>query len=145
MAHRQRGPQEVVMSALSHRSRSTVLSAIVAGLMMLAIPAAAGARPDTHGVPGAPVNAPGTDVAAPDQQAPRTVIRMHPTSIAAPDQVDRVAPISPVDRAPSGSPVDDDSVPTTTLLALIALGLGFVAIGYASWLAVSRKRSRATV
>jgi hypothetical protein len=147
MAHRQRGPQEVVMSALSHRPRSTVLSAIVAGLMMLALPAAAGARPDTHGVPAAPVNAPGTDVAAPDQQAPRTVIRLHPSSLAATAQVDRVEPISPVDPAPSVSPVDaaDDSGPTITLLALIALGLGFAAIGYASWLAVSRKRSRATV
>ena len=134
------------MSALSHRSRSTVLSAIVAGLMMLALPAASGARPDTHGVPAAPVNAPGTNVAAPDQQAPRTVIRLHPSSLAA-TRVDRVEPISPVAPAPSVSPVDaaDDSGPTITLLALIALGLGFAAIGYASWLAVSRKRSRATV
>jgi hypothetical protein len=122
-----------------------VLSAIVAALMMLALPAVAGARPDTHGVPAAPVNAPGTDVAAQDQQAPRAVIRVHPSSIAAPDQADR-APVSPVDRAPSVRPVDtaDDSGPIT-LLALIALGLGFAAIGYASWLAVSRKRSRATV
>ena len=135
------------MSALSHRSRSTVLSAIVAGLMMLALPAVAGARPDTHGVPGAPVNAPGTDVAAPDQQAPRTVITLHPNSLAATAKVDRVEPINPVDPAPSVSPVGvaDDSGPTITLLALIALGLGLAAIGYASWLAVSRKRSRAAV
>ena len=53
------------MSALSHRSRSTVLSAIVAGLMMLALPAASGARPDTHGVPAAPVNAPAVGRSAP--------------------------------------------------------------------------------
>ena len=135
------------MSALSHRSRSTVLSAIVAGLMVVALPAVAGARPDTHGVPGAPVNAPGTDVAAPDQQSPRTVVRLDPSSLSATAKVDRVEPIKAVDPAPSVSPVDvaDDSGPTITLLALIALGLGFAAIGYASWLAVSRKRSRAAV
>ena len=134
------------MSALSHRSRSTALGAIVAGLMMLALPAASGARPDTHGVPAAPVNAPGTDVAAPDQQSPRTAIRVHPSNLAATARVDRVEPVASAGRAPAVAPVDgsDDSGPIT-LLALIALGLGFAAIAYASWLAVSRKRSRATV
>jgi hypothetical protein len=125
-------------------------------VVALALPASALARPadprphppitgDSLGI--ALIHARGTDVAAPDQQAPRTVIRPHPSSLAASARVDRVEPIGPVEPAPSVSPVDaaDDSGPTITFLALIALGLGFAAIGYASWLAVSRKRSRATV
>jgi serine/threonine protein kinase len=39
----------------------------------------------------------------------------------------------------------DDSGPTITLLALMALALGLAGVGFASWLAVSRKRGRATV
>jgi hypothetical protein len=166
MAHRQQGPQEVVMSALSHRSHQAVLSAVIAALVMVALPAAAGARPDAHGVPVAPVNAPGTDVAARDQQvqrsvvnapgtdvaagdqqAPRVVIRPRGTSVASPDQVDRIAPVSPAPKADATGPIDgtDDSGPTITLLALIALALGLAGVGFASWLAVSRKRGRATV
>ena len=112
------------MSALSHRSYQTVLGALIAALVIAVLPAAAAAaQPDAHGLPAARVNAPGTDVAAPDQQAPR---------------VDRTAPVGPAPKA-------DDSGPTVTLLALIALALGLAGVGFASWLAVSRKRGRATV
>ena len=111
------------MSALSHRSRRAVLGALIAALVMVALPAVAGAQPDAHGVPAAPVNAPGTDVAAPDQQAPR---------------VDRTAPVRPAPKA-------DDSGPTITLMAMIALALVLAGFGFASWIAVSRKRGRATV
>jgi hypothetical protein len=133
--------------------------------MLVALPAAAGARPEVHGVPAAPVNAPGTDVAArdqqvqrsavnargtdvaaPDQQAPRIVIRPHGTSPGLHGQVNGTAPVSP---APKGdaTPIDgtDDSSPTSTLLALIALALGLAGVGFAAWLAVSRKRGRVTV
>jgi hypothetical protein len=127
------------MSALSHRSHQTVLSALVAALVMVALPAAAGARPDAHGVPAAPVNAPGTDVAAPDQQVLRSVVNAPGTDVAAPDQqAPRVDATGPIEGT-------DDSGPTITLLALIALALGLAGVGFASWLAVSRKRGRATV
>jgi hypothetical protein len=127
------------MSALSHRSHQAVLSALVAALVMVALPAAAGARPDAHGVPAAPVNAPGTDVAAPDQQVLRSVVNAPGTDVAAPDQqAPRVDATGPIEGT-------DDSGPTITLLALIALALGLAGVGFASWLAVSRKRGRATV
>jgi len=72
---------------------------------------------------------------------------VRPASFAAPDQVDRANPVSPVDRTAPVSSVEgtDDRAPTITLLALIALALAFAGIGFASWLAVSRKRSRATI
>jgi hypothetical protein len=135
------------MSALSHRSHQAVLSALIAALVMVALPAAAGARPDAHGVPAAPVNAPGTDVAAPDQQAPRVVLRRSGISVASRDQVDRTAPVSPAPEADATGPIDgtDDSGPTITLLTLMALALGLAGVGFASWLAVSRKRGRAAV
>ena len=131
---------------------------------MLALPAAAGARPDAHGVPAAPVNAPGTDVAAPDQQVQRSVVNARGTDVAAPDQqaprivirphgtgldlhgqVNGTAPVSPAPKADATGPMRRDSGPTIALLALIALALGLAGVGFASWLAVSRKRGRATV
>jgi hypothetical protein len=154
------------MSALSHRSHQAVLSAFIAALVMVALPAVAGARPDVHGVPAAPVNAPGTDVAArdqqvqrsvvnargtdvaaSDQQASRIVIRPHGTSVGLHGQVDGTAPISPAPKADATGPIDgtDDSGPTITLLVLIALALGLAGVGFAAWLAVSRKRGRVTV
>jgi len=154
------------MSALSHRSHQAILSALVAALVMVALPAAAGARLDAHGVPAAPVNAPGTDVAAPDQQVQRSVVNAPGTDVAAPDQqappivlrrsgvtvashdrVHRTTPVDPAPKAEAAGPIDgtDDSEPTITLLALLALALGLAGVGFASWLAVSRKRGRATV
>ena len=152
------------MSALSHYSHQAVLSALIGALVMFGLPAAAGARPDVHGGPAAPVNAPGTDVAARDQQversvvnapgtdvaardqqAPRVAIRPRGTTVASHDQVDRTAPVSPAPKADTSGPIDGtgDSGPTITLLALIALALGLAGVGFASWLAVSRKRGRA--
>jgi hypothetical protein len=173
------------MSALSHRSYQAVLSVVIAALAMVALPAAADARPDVHGVPAAPVNAPGTDVAArdqqvqravvnargtdvaardqqvqrsvvnargtdvaaSDQQAPRIVIRPHGTGLGLRGQVNGTAPVSPAPKADATGPIDgtDDSSPTITLLALIGLALGLAGVGFASWLAVSRKRGRVTV
>jgi len=157
------------MPARSHRSHQVVLSALVAALAMVALPGASGAsgaRPaDTHGVPAAPVNAPGTDVAAPDQQVrshinargtdvaardqqgPRVVLRRHGTSVASHDNVNRTAPVSPAPKADATAPIDgtDDSGPAIMLQALIALALGLAGVGFASWLVSSRKRSRATV
>ena len=154
------------MSALSHRSHQAILSALVAALVMVAFAPAAGARPGAHGVPAAPVNAPGTDVAArdqqvqrsvvnapgtdvaaPDQQAARVVIRPRGTSVASRDQVDRTARDSPVPKADATGPIDgtDDSGPTIMLLALSALALGLAGVRFASWHAMSRKRGRATV
>ena len=154
------------MSALSHRSRQAVLSALIA-LVMVALPAASGARPaDPHGVPVAPVNAPGTDVAARDQrvqrspvnargtdvaardqQTPRVVFRRRATSVASHDNVGRTAPISPAPKTAATAPTDgtDDSGPAITLPALIALALGLAGGGFASWHTASRKRGRATV
>jgi hypothetical protein len=154
------------MSPPSHRSPQAGLSALIAALVMFALPAAAAAvRPDAHGVPAAPVNAPGTDVAARDQQVQRSVVNAPGTDVAAPDQqvprvvirprtgvathepVDRTARVGPTPNADATGPIDgiDDSGPTITLLALIALALGLAGVGFASWLAVSRKRGRATV
>jgi hypothetical protein len=130
------------MSGQPHRSRRTAFTAIVAVLAMAALAAPAGARPDTHGIPAAPVNARGTDVAAPDQQVQRPVVNARGTDVAAPDQQ---SPI--VDGGNPGSQVNaaDDSTPTLTLLALIGLALALAGIGFASWLVVSRKRSGAAV
>ena len=154
------------MSALSHRSYQAALSAAIAALVMVAVPAAAGARPELHGVPAAPVNAPGTDVAARDQQVPRSVVNARGTDVAAPDQqaprivirphgtspglrgqVNGTGPVSPAPKGGATRPIDgtDDSSPTITLLALIALALGLAGVGFAAWLAVSRKRGRVTV
>jgi len=154
------------MSALSHRSHQAVLGAVIAALVMVALPAAAGARPVAHGVPVAPVNAPGTDVAARDQQvqrsvvnargtdvaardqqAPRIVLRRSGISVASHDRVDQIAHVSPAPKADATSPLNgsDGSGPTITPLALIALALGLAGVGFASRLAVSRKRGRATV
>ena len=174
------------MSALSHRSHQAVLSALIATLVMVTLPAVAGARPsDVHGLPAAPVNAPGTDVAARDQQVQRSVVNAPGTDVAAPDQqvqrsvvnapgtdvaapdqqappivlrrsgvtvashdrVHRTTPVDPAPKAEAAGPIDgtDDSEPTITLLALLALALGLAGVGFASWLAVSRKRGRATV
>ena len=139
------------MSALSHRSHQAVLSALIAALVMVALPAAAGARPEAHGLPAAPVNAPGTDVAAPDQQAPRSVVNALGTDVAAPDQqAPRVSARAPDEcrrrePGPKSTARYDDSGPAITLPALIALALGLAGVGFASWLAVSRKRGRAAV
>jgi hypothetical protein len=133
------------MSALSHRSHRTVLGALIAALVMVALPAAAGARPDAHGVPAAPVNAPGTDVAARDQQVQRSVVNAPGTDVAAPDQ--QAPRVTRGTKADATGPSDgiDDSGFTITLPALIALALGLAGVGFASWFAVSRKRGRATV
>jgi hypothetical protein len=144
MAHRQRGPQEIVMSALSHRSHQALLSALVAALVMIGLPAAAGARPDAHGVPAAPVNAPGTDVAARDQQVQRPVVNAPGTDVAAPDQQAPRVVIRPRGTSVTSHDRVDRTAPVT-LLALIALALGLAGVGFASWLAGSRKRGRAMV
>ena len=149
------------MSALSRHSHRAVLSALTAALMMVALPAAAGARPDAHGVPTAAVNAPGTDVsardqqvqrsvvnapgtnvAAADQQAPRVIIRPRGAGTAWHDQVDPSAPAGPA-KTDAGGTIDSGS--SITPVALIALTLGLAGVGFASWLAVSRKRGRAAV
>ena len=148
------------MSALSHRPRRTALASVVAALAIAALPAPADARPAIdHGVPAIPVNAPGTDVAAQDQQVQRPVVNARGTDVAAPDQqaqrpvvnargtdvaaadqqapiVDNPGPVSPADRP-------DDSLPTLLLLALIALGLTLAGLGLASRLAATRRRTRA--
>ena len=130
------------MSAQSHRPSRTALSAIVAVLVTAALAVPADARPGPYfGVPGAPVNARGTDVAAPDQQVQRTVVNARGTDVAAPDQQspisDRPGPVSPADGP-------DDSAPTLTLLALLGLALCLAGVGVASRAAVARRRSRAT-
>ena len=154
MAHRQRGPQEVVMSGQPPRSSRTALTAIVAVLAMTALAAPAGAQPTAdHGVPTAPVNARGTDVAAPDQQAQRPVVILRRsgtqvvnapgTDVAAPDQQNRISPRpNPVPVSPADRP--GDASPTPTLLALLALGLCLAGVAFASRLAVTRRRSRVT-
>ena len=63
------------MSAPSHRPRRTAFASLVAAVAIAALPALADARPIVdHGMPAIPVNAPGTDVAAQDQQAPRPIV-----------------------------------------------------------------------
>ena len=148
------------MFALSHCPRRTALASLVAAVAIAALPALANARPVVdHGVPAIPVNAPGTDVAAQDQQAPRPVVNAPGTDVAARDQqaqrpvvnaagtdvaaVDQQAPI--VDNPGPVSPADspDDSWPTLLLLALIALGLTLAGLGLASRHAATRRRTRA--
>jgi hypothetical protein len=160
MAHRQRGPQEVVMFAVSHRPRPTALSAVAAALAIAALPAPAVAQPVIeHGVPTIPVNAPGTNVAAQDQQSVRPVVNARGTDVAAQDQqtlrpvvnargtdvsaADQQAPI--VDNPGSVRPADhpDDSLPMPLLLALIALAVTLAGLGLASRLAATRRRARA--
>jgi hypothetical protein len=130
MAHRQqRGPQEVVMSG---RPKG-VLAAAVAALALL-VPAV----PATAMNPG-PMNAPGTDVAAVDQQAPRTVVNAPGTDVAAPDQQ---APSDGGISAIAAADTADGSLPTAALAGLIALGLAGLA--FASRFASTRRRGRAT-
>src|SRR4051794_11362013 len=161
------------MSAQPHRSSSTVLGVIVAGLLLVALPAAAGAQSESHGVAAAPVNALGTDVSAVDQRDNRAAVAVRGTDVSAVDQRDNRAAVAVrgtdvsapdqqasrtvigeggarftghdrVDRT-SASQVDrgDDSAPSITLLALIALGIA--GIGFTSWHVATRKRSGAAV
>ena len=129
------------MSAPSHRSRRTAFASLVAAVAIAALPALADARPIVdHGMPAVPVNAPGTDVAAQDQQAPRAIVNAPGTDVAAVDQrapiADNPSPVSPADGP-------DDSWPTLLLLALIALGLTLVGLGLASRHAATRRRAAA--
>ena len=129
------------MSAQSHRHRRTALAAAAAAIAIAALPAPADAQPAIeHGVPGIPVNARGTDVAAQDQQVQRPVVNARGTDVAAADQqapiVHNPAPVSPADPR-------DDSLPTPLLLALIALGLTLAGLGLASRFAATRRRTRA--
>jgi hypothetical protein len=160
MAQSPTRPQEVVMSAQSHRSRRTALASVAAAVAIAVLPALANARPVAdHGVPAIPVNAPGTDVAAQDQQVQRQVVNAPGTDVAAQDQqaqrpvvnapgtnvaaADQQAPI--VDNPGPVSPADgpDDTMPTILLLALIALGVTLAGLGLASRLAATRRRHRA--
>ena len=103
-------------------------------------PAAPTSAPDQQ-APSPVVNARGTDVAAPDQQAPSPVVNARGTDVAA---VDQQAP-SPGDDLASqpADPIaaDGGSPDTFAVVALVVLAIGCIA----SWLALSRKRSRATV
>jgi hypothetical protein len=150
MAHRQSVLQEVVMS---HRRSMSIAGALV--IVALALPAASAyarlidpinspgtevATPDDQGQTPV-VNAPGTDVAAPDQQAPSPVVNARGTDVAAPDQQ---APSPGADPAPQPADpfaADGGSPDTFAVVALVVLAIGCIA----SWLALSRKRSRATV
>ena len=147
------------MSALSHRPGRTAVAAFAA-VVIATFPGVANAQPvSDHGVPTIPVNARGTDVAAPDQQVQRPVVNARGTDVAAQDQqmrqpivnaprtdvaardqqapiVDDPGPVSPADRA-------DDSTPTLLLLALIALGLTLAGLGLASRVTATRRRTRA--
>jgi hypothetical protein len=148
------------MSTPSHRPRRTAFASLVAAVAFAALPALADARPAVdHGMPAIPVNAPGTDVAAQDQRAPRPIVNAPGTDVAAQDQqaprpvvnapgtdvaaVDQQAPIA--DNPSPVSPADgpDDSLPTLLVLALIALGLTLAGLGLASRLAATRRRTRA--
>jgi hypothetical protein len=119
-----------------HRPRS-LLAAAIAALALGASATPALARSDE----GAPVNARGTDVAALDQQSPALIVNARGTDVAAPDQQ---SPVTGVGAGPEPvSPVPgDDSLPTITLLALIAAGLG--GLGLAARVATGRRRTRAT-
>ena len=128
------------MSAPSHRPRRTAFASLVAAVAIAALPALADARPTVdHGMPAIPVNAPGTDVAAQDQQAPRPIVNAPGTDVAALDQqapiADKPSPVSPAEGP-------DDSLPTLVVLALIALGVTLAGLGLASRLAVTRRRTR---
>ena len=124
------------MFAVSQHRPKSLLVAAIAALALGAFATPALARFDE----GVPVNARGTDVAAPDQQSPKVIVNARGTDVAAPDQQSPVAdggrpePVSPV---PS-----DDSMPTIALIALIAVGLG--GLGFAAHLATVRRRTRAT-
>ena len=129
------------MSALSHRPRRTALAAVAAAIAVAAFPAPAGAQPAIdHGKPAIPVNARGTDVAAPDQQMQQPIVNARGTDVAAADQqapiVDDPGPAGSADRP-------DDSLPTPLLLALIALGLTLAGVGLASRVTATRRRARA--
>lgn len=129
------------MSAQSHRSRRTAFASVAAAVAIAVLPALADARPVAdHGVPAIPVNAPGTDVAAQDQQVQRQVVNAPGTNVAAADQqapiADNPGPVSPADGP-------DDPTPTLPLLALIALGVTLAGLGLASRLAATRRRHRA--
>jgi hypothetical protein len=133
------------MFAVSQRSPKALLTAAIAcvALGVTAMPAAArydSPHPRSHTV-AIPVNAPGTDVAAPDQQSPKVVVNARGTDVTAPDQQSPIADVAsrpaPVSPAP-----DDGSLPTVALVAMIALGLG--GLGVAARLATSRRRTRAT-
>ena len=129
------------MSAQSHRSRRTAFASVAAAVAIAVLPALADARPVAdHGVPAIPVNAPGTDVAAQDQQVQREVVNAPGTDVAA---VDQQAPIAenPSPVGPADGP--DDSLPTLVVLALIALGVTVAGLGLASRLAATRRRTRA--
>ena len=148
------------MSAQSHRHRRTALAAVAAAIAIAALPAPADAQPAIeHGVPGIPVNARGTDVAAQDQQVQRPVVNARGTDVAAQDPqmrqpivnapgtdvaaADQQAPI--VDNPAPVSPADppDNALPTPLLFALIALGLTLAGLGLASRFAATRRRTRA--
>jgi len=129
------------MSAPSRRSRRTTFASLVAAVAIAALPALADARPIVdHGMPAIPVNAPGTDVAAQDQQAPWPIVNAPGTDVAAVDQqapiADNPSPVSPADGP-------DDSLPTLVVLALIGLGVTLAGLGLASRLAATRRRTRA--
>jgi hypothetical protein len=159
MAHLQPRPQEVVMSALTQRRPTGVLCAVITGLAMVALAAPAGARLIDEPPTVAPVNAPGTDVAAADQQTPRPVINAPGTDVAAADQqtprpvinapgtdvaaVDQQAPSAAASgqQAPIAAP--EDSIPSFALIAMLAVALGGAVI--VTRLATTRRRSRAAV
>jgi len=121
-----------------------LLVAVIAGVVMLALVGPAAAAPydytGQHGGIYAPVqvNARGTDVAAPDQQA-SAPIDARGTDVAAPDQQ---APVSSGPGAAEPVGTSDDTLPTPALLSLLALGLGLAS---ASWFATSRRRHRTPV
>jgi hypothetical protein len=124
-----------MFAVLQHRPKSLLVAAIAA-LALGAFATPALARFDD----GAPVNARGTDVAALDQQSPAVSVNARGTDVAAPDQQ---SPIVVGGGVRPASPVpSDDSVPTVTLIALIAVGLG--GLGFAAHLATGRRRTRAT-
>src|SRR4051812_1135698 len=82
------------MSAQPPRSSSTVLGVMVAGLLLVALPAAAGAQSESHGVAAAPVNALGTDVSAVDQRDNRAAVAVRGTDVSAVDQRDNRAAVA---------------------------------------------------
>jgi hypothetical protein len=119
-----------------HRPRSLLAAAIAAlALGAFATPALAGSDQ------GSPVNARGTDVAALDQQSPAVSVNARGTDVAAPDQQSTVADPGGLPE-PAGPAPGDDSMPTVTLFALIAVGLG--GLGLAARVATGRRRTRAT-
>jgi hypothetical protein len=131
MAHRQSVLQEVVMS---HRRSMSIAGALV--IVALALPAASAYARLID-----PINSPGTEVATPDDQGQTPVVNAPGTDVAAPDQQ---APSPGADPAPQPADpfaADGGSPDTFAVVALVVLAIGCIA----SWLALSRKRSRATV